>query len=443
MSQADVKIALLIDADNAPASKIEPILSELAKYGVANVRRAYGNWKSPTLKPWEDALHEYAIRPIQQFDYSKGKNATDISLVIDAMDLLYTQKLDAFCIVSSDSDFTPLIMRILTNGLKVYGFGEKKTPVPFVNACSIFTYLEALEPVQEETELKPQTPTQSSLPMPTVPLGPSQTNQKLPLKSDTKLMNLLRSAVDATISESGWSLMAAVGTHISNQASFDCRNYGFTKLSDLFQACDLFETTKNQKGSLVVRRRQKQSTLPLAILSPTKPTMAVSNAKDQLVSKKDLEETYAQMLKTKGWERFPKFLLMNFFRVMKNTPCNNKQELILHALKVKPAATENNVKKAFTIFWKAQLFKIEIALSGEKQIELIDCPDYLERIDNALLSRLVGACTEQNIQIDCDAISTMLYSNYEQSVLQSMIEILKNKIANTNIVVAVEEEPVC
>ena len=115
MSQADVKIALLIDADNSPAAKIEVILSELANYGVANVRRAFGNWKSPTLKPWEDVLHEYAIQPIQQFDYSKGKNATDIALVIDAMDLLYTQKLDAFCIVSSDSDFTPLICLLYTS----------------------------------------------------------------------------------------------------------------------------------------------------------------------------------------------------------------------------------------------------------------------------------------------------------------------------------------
>lgn len=132
MLSSEAKIALLIDADNAPAAKIEAILAEIAKYGVANTRRAYGNWKNPILKPWEDNLHEFAIRPVQQFDLTKGKNATDTALIIDAMDLLYTRNLDAFAIVSSDCDFTPLVMRILTDGLKVYGFGEKKTPKPFV-----------------------------------------------------------------------------------------------------------------------------------------------------------------------------------------------------------------------------------------------------------------------------------------------------------------------
>lgn len=129
---------------STPASKIDEVLAEVARYGVANVRRAYGNWKSPRLKGWEAVLHEYAIRPIQQFAYSKGKNASDMAMVIDAMDLLYARNLDGFAIVSSDADFTPMVMRLLTDGVKVYGFGEKKTPEPFVNACSKFTYLEAL-----------------------------------------------------------------------------------------------------------------------------------------------------------------------------------------------------------------------------------------------------------------------------------------------------------
>ena len=140
MSEPEKRIALLIDADNAPASKIDEVLAEVARYGVANVRRAYGNWKSPRLKGWEAVLHEYAIRPIQQFAYSKGKNASDMAMVIDAMDLLYARNLDGFAIVSSDADFTPMVMRLLTDGVKVYGFGEKKTPEPFVNACSKFTY---------------------------------------------------------------------------------------------------------------------------------------------------------------------------------------------------------------------------------------------------------------------------------------------------------------
>jgi uncharacterized protein (TIGR00288 family) len=246
MQQSESKIALLIDADNAPASKIEAILSEIAKYGVANVRRAYGNWKSQNIKSWEECLHEYAIRPVQQFDYTKGKNATDAAMIIDAMDLLYTQQLDAFAIVSSDSDFTPLVMRILTNGLKVYGFGETKTPLPFVRACSTFLYLETIdrainvdlnsgENIKVSTNLK-------------------KTSQEL--KQDTKLISLLRGAVSSTADDDDWSNLADVGGHITNQASFDSRNYGYTKLYSLFEAIDLFEIQR--KGTVVyVRNKQK------------------------------------------------------------------------------------------------------------------------------------------------------------------------------------------
>jgi uncharacterized LabA/DUF88 family protein len=138
-------IALLIDADNSPCKHIDFVLAELAKYGVVNIRRAYGNWKRPALTGREAVLHDYAIRPMQQFDYTKGKNATDMALTINAMDLLYSQKLEASCLVSSDSDFTPLAMRILANGLKVYGFGQQTTPKPFVNACSKFLYFDSLE----------------------------------------------------------------------------------------------------------------------------------------------------------------------------------------------------------------------------------------------------------------------------------------------------------
>ncbi|MDJ0677217.1 MAG: NYN domain-containing protein [Calothrix sp. MO_167.B42] len=177
MQQSESKIALLIDADNAPASKIEVIVTEIAKYGVANIRKAYGNWKSPTLKAWEECLHKYAILPVQQFDYTKGKNATDAAMIIDAMDLLYKQQLDAFAIVSSDCDFTPLVMRILANGLKVYGFGEKKTPLPFVYACSTFLHLETTE--QEAISEKSSKTSASA----------KKTGKEL--KQDTKLINLL------------------------------------------------------------------------------------------------------------------------------------------------------------------------------------------------------------------------------------------------------------
>lgn len=243
MQQSESKIALLIDADNAPAPKIDVILSEIAKYGVANIRKAYGNWKNPTLKGWEDCLHEYAIHPVQQFDYTKGKNATDAALIIDAMDLLYTQKLDAFAIVTSDCDFTPLVMRILTNGLKVYGFGEKKTPLPFVYACSTFLYLETIDRTNDFEASK-------------VAASVKKTGKEL--KQDTKLMNLLRGAVSSTQNDDGWSSLAEVGAHIANQASFDPRNYGYAKLSGLFEAIDLFKILRKNKIVYVQSKDKNQ-----------------------------------------------------------------------------------------------------------------------------------------------------------------------------------------
>ena len=244
MQQSESKIALLIDADNAPASKIDAIVSEIAKYGVANIRKAYGNWKSPSLKTWEECLPEYAIRPVQQFDYTKGKNATDAAMIIDAMDLLYTQQLDAFAIVSSDCDFTLLVMRILTNGLKVYGFGEKKTPLPFVSACSTFLYLETIDQSVNTETTK-------------VSASVKQTTKEL--KQNTKLISLLRSAVSSTQDDDGWSNLAEIGGHIANQASFDPRNYGYAKLSGLFEAIDLFEIQRKNKA-VYVRSKQKNGT---------------------------------------------------------------------------------------------------------------------------------------------------------------------------------------
>jgi len=240
MSEPEKRIALLIDADNAPASEIDAVLAEVARYGVANVRRAYGNWKSPRLKGWESVLHEYAIRPIQQFAYSRGKNASDMAMVIDAMDMLYARNLDGFAIVSSDADFTPLVMRLLTDGVKVYGFGEKKTPEPFVNACSKFTYIEALgqphaadqEVEQDNEETRPRKS------------GPE-------LRNDTRLVQMLRRAVTSAEAEDGWSHLGPVGSQIGNQASFDSRNYGYSKLSDLLAATGLFEMKKDGKSTYV------------------------------------------------------------------------------------------------------------------------------------------------------------------------------------------------
>lgn len=230
------KIALFIDADNAPAKKIDVILSELARYGVVNIRKAYGNWKSACIKPWEEVLHEYAIQPIQQFDLTKGKNATDIALVIDAMDTLYTKDVDTICLVSSDCDFAPLVTRALADGKFVIGFGERKAPSAFVNSCSKFLYLDDIEQTEQ----------------------PAQ-KRKPSIKSDTRLMNMLRQAVEASEEDDGWAQLGPIGKHISNHASFDQRNYGFKKLSDLFAAIDLFEMKRTHGSATWVRDIRKHN----------------------------------------------------------------------------------------------------------------------------------------------------------------------------------------
>ena len=153
--KSKTRIALLIDCDNVSHASIEGVLQELAKYGTVNIRHALGDWNSPNLAGWREKLHPNAIRPVQQFAYTSGKNATDASMIIDAMDLLYSKTVDAFALMTSDSDFTPLAMRILESGLPVYGFGEKKTPQPFVHACSQFIYTENLEAESEEDSGSP------------------------------------------------------------------------------------------------------------------------------------------------------------------------------------------------------------------------------------------------------------------------------------------------
>lgn len=240
MPDNEKRIALLIDADNAPASKIDVVLAELARHGVANVRRAYGNWKSQHLNGWEKMLHAYAIRPIQQFAYSSGKNASDMAMVIDAMDLLYARNLDGFAIVSSDADFTPLVMRLRSDGHSVYGFGEEKTPEPFVKACSTFLYLEQLGAPEDTGQPRANRPRTAG-----------------ELRRDTSLVQLLRSALSATSDDDGWSNLGAVGSHVRNQGSFDERNYGYRNLSSLIEATGLFEVKR--AGQMVQIREQPEA----------------------------------------------------------------------------------------------------------------------------------------------------------------------------------------
>ena len=250
-------IALLIDADNSPASKIEVILAELAKLGVTNIRRAYGNWKKNELKGWEKVLHEFAIRPIQQFDVSKGKNATDMLIAIDAMDLLYTDRPDAFGIVSSDADFTPLVMHLRAKGATVYGFGAKKTPAPFVAACSRFLYLESLGEGSDAAAAAEAAP-KAGKAKAAAPRGPTATE----LRRDARLVTLLRNAVDNAAGEDGWSQLGAIGSQIANQASFDPRNHGFKKLGDLIDAIGLFDVEKRGSHLFVRDRRAAKGAAP-------------------------------------------------------------------------------------------------------------------------------------------------------------------------------------
>jgi uncharacterized LabA/DUF88 family protein len=234
------RLAVLIDADNAQASITEGLLAEVAKYGTAHVKRAYGDWTAPNLRGWKDQLLAQSIQPIQQFAYTTGKNATDAAMVIDAMDLLYSGRFDGFCIVSSDSDFTRLAARLRESGMTVYGFGEHKTPKPFVAACDRFIYVENLRKVDDEDSALDEA-------------GPKPPKRKQAtaahLKADTELVGLLRNAVDAASEDDAWAPLAAVGNIITNQRpDFDSRSYGYGKLSDLINATTLFEVERHSPG---------------------------------------------------------------------------------------------------------------------------------------------------------------------------------------------------
>ncbi|MDQ6962182.1 MAG: NYN domain-containing protein [Mariprofundaceae bacterium] len=229
VDQDNKKLAVLIDADNAQAVVCSELLAEIAIYGTANIKRAYGDWTTTNLKSWKDYLLKHAIQPIQQFSYTIGKNATDSSMIIDAMDLLHDQKLDGFCIVSSDSDFTRLATRIREEGLVVYGFGEKKTPKPFVSACDKFTYTEVLRRSKNNSEVTKQV--------------------------DTDLKEILIMAIRAVSKEDGWAPLSGVGGYINkNYPSFDSRNYDYDKLGQLIKSVDYLDVDEqaSSAGSQVI-----------------------------------------------------------------------------------------------------------------------------------------------------------------------------------------------
>lgn len=229
------KIAVLIDADNVPSNQIKEMMEEIAKYGNPTIKRIYGDWTKPQLGKWKSVLLENAINPIQQYGYTSGKNATDSAMIIDAMDILYTSRVDGFCLVSSDSDFTKLATRLREAGLLVIGMGEKKTPDPFIVACDKFIYLEIL---QKETE------------------GQEDSKEKAKSrpqvdKINPKLIRLIAATISDLADDEGWAFMGDVGNLLQKkQPNFDSRNYGFQKLTPLIGSINKFEVEQreNQKG---------------------------------------------------------------------------------------------------------------------------------------------------------------------------------------------------
>ncbi len=252
----DVRLAVLIDADNVPPHNVQAMMEEIARYGTPTIKRIYGDWTRPSLTQWKSHLLDYAISPIQQFSYTSGKNSTDSALIIDAMDILYAGNVDGFCLVSSDSDFTRLATRLREAGKIVYGMGEMKTPNPFIAACDRFIYLEVLQRNLDEavaatgareSEVKKTTARQDS----SRSRFQRETKGKTAItKIDRKLINLISSSIRDVEDDNGWAFLAEVGNMINKkQPSFDSRNYGFDKLSNLVQSIDKFEVQMRDTGN--------------------------------------------------------------------------------------------------------------------------------------------------------------------------------------------------
>jgi uncharacterized LabA/DUF88 family protein len=248
-------LALLIDGDNASPKIVVGLMAEIANYGVASVKRIYGDWTGPNLKGWKECLLEHSIQPVQQFAYTTGKNATDGAMIIDAMDLLYTGRFSGFCIVSSDSDFARLAARIREQGVTVYGFGERKTPRPFITACDKFVYFDVLnvsgERKDAEAAAAPKAPAAKPAPA------------KTPL--DRAALDMLSKAVTATADEDGRANLARVGAHLAKQSpDFDPRNYGFPRLSNLVEASGIVRVERigENPKSIMVRLKGETPARP-------------------------------------------------------------------------------------------------------------------------------------------------------------------------------------
>jgi uncharacterized LabA/DUF88 family protein len=241
----DLRLAVLIDADNVPFANVKEMMEEIAKFGVPTFKRIYADWTKPTVSGWKKVLLENAITPIQQYSYSSGKNSSDSAMIIDAMDILYSGKVDGFCIVSSDSDFTRLAIRLREAGMKVIGMGEKKTLKPFITACDKFIYIEILGDEEEEPMLKTTTKT-------------SKHPNKKPTKSvdlvNRELIKLLTDSISDLADESGWAFLGELGNLLlKKKTDFDPRNYGFQKMLPLIKSINQFEIDERVTGKNNIR----------------------------------------------------------------------------------------------------------------------------------------------------------------------------------------------
>jgi len=251
--QKDIRLAVLIDADNVPYSNVKGVMEEIAKYGTPTFKRIYGDWTKPTISGWKNVLLENAITPIQQYSYTSGKNSSDSALIIDAMDILYSGKVDGFCIVSSDSDFTRLATRLREAGMKVFGIGQKKTPNPFIVACDKFIYMEIIPAFEAEPEEATTTKTKTTNPKP----------KALVDKLNKETLKLIAHTINDLADENGWAFLGDVGNLVlKKQPNFDPRNYGFQKLTPLIKSLPQFEIDKRETdkaGIKLVYIRNKES----------------------------------------------------------------------------------------------------------------------------------------------------------------------------------------
>jgi uncharacterized LabA/DUF88 family protein/Fe-S-cluster formation regulator IscX/YfhJ len=249
--QKDMRLAVLIDADNVPYSNVKGVMEEIAKYGTPTFKRIYGDWTKPTVSGWKNVLLENAITPIQQYSYTSGKNSSDSALIIDAMDILYSGKVDGFCIISSDSDFTRLATRLREAGMKVFGIGQKKTPHPFIVACDKFIYMEiiAIPDKAEDITTKKENKTKKASTKTVVSID----------KLNKETLHLIANSIDDLADENGWAFLGEVGNLLlKKQPNFDPRNYGFSKLTPLVVSLPQFEIDKREKsGTKLVYIRNK------------------------------------------------------------------------------------------------------------------------------------------------------------------------------------------